>query len=52
MLTKIDIERIMEAKTQLAESIADDSDLELIINDEIFEMIDEDIPISETNGLM
>jgi hypothetical protein len=52
MLTEVDILRIMEAKTQLCESIADDSDLDPIIDDEIFEMMDDDIPVSETNGLM
>ena len=52
MLKEVDILRIMEAKTQLAESIVDDSDFDPIIDDEIFEMMDDDIPVSETNGLM
>ena len=52
MLTEVDILRIMATKTQLAESIADDSDFDPIIDDEIFEMMDDDIPVSETNGLM
>jgi hypothetical protein len=52
MLTEVDILRIMEAKTQLSESVADDSDFDPIIDDEIFEMMDDDIPVSETNGLM
>ena len=52
MLTEVDILRIMQAKAQLAESIADDSDFDSIIDDEIFEMMDDDTPVSETNGLM
>jgi len=52
MLTEVDILRIMAAKTQLAESISDDSDFDPIIDDEIFEMMDDNIPVSETNGLM
>ena len=52
MLTEVDIERIMAAKTQLAESIADDCDFDLIIDDEILETMDDDFPVSETNGLM
>ena len=52
MLTEVDIERIMTAKTQLAESIADDSDFDLIIDDKILEIMDDDIPVSETNGMM
>jgi len=52
MLTEVDIERIMAAKTQLAESVADDSELDLIIDDEIFELMGDDAPVSETNGLM
>ena len=52
MLTEVDILRIMQAKTQLAESIADGSDFDPINDDEIFEMMDDDIPVSETNGLM
>ncbi len=52
MLTEVDIERIMAAKRQLAESIADDNTVDLIIEDEIFEMMEDDIPVSETNGLM
>jgi len=52
MLTEVDIERILAAKTQLAESIVDDSDFDLINDDEILDMMDEDIPVSETNGLM
>ncbi len=52
MLTEVDIERIMAAKRQLAESIADDNDFDLLEDDDVFEMLDDDIPISETNGLM
>jgi hypothetical protein len=52
MLTEVDILRIMAAKTQLSESIIDDSDFGPIIDDEIFEMMDDDIPVTETNGLM
>jgi hypothetical protein len=52
MLTEVDILRIMAAKTQLAESIIDDSDFDPINDDEIFEMMDDDIPVTETNGLM
>ena len=52
MLTEVDIERIMAAKTRLAESVVDDCELELIIEDEIFELLGDDSPVSETNGLM
>ena len=52
MLTEVDIERIMAAKRQLAESVADNSDFELIDDVEFFELIDDDIPVTETNGLM
>jgi hypothetical protein len=52
MLTEVDIERIMAAKRQLAESIADDNTFDMIIEDEIYEMLEDDIPVSETNGLM
>jgi len=52
MLTEVDILRIMAAKSQLAESIADDSGFDPIIDDEIFEVMDDDIPVSETNDLM
>lgn len=52
MLTEVDIERIMAAKRQLAESVADNSDYELVDDDEFFELMDEDIPVTETNGLM
>ena len=52
MLTEIDIARIMAAKTELAESIADDSDFEMFDYDDVFEILDEDMSVSETNGLM
>ena len=52
MLTEVDILRIMAAKTQLAESIVDDNEYNPINDDEIFEMMDDDIPVTETNGLM
>ena len=43
---------MLAAKTQLAESVADDSELDLIIDDEIFELMGDDSPVSETNDLM
>jgi len=52
MLTEVDIERIMAAKRQLAESVADESDFELFDEAEFFELMDDDIPVTETNGLM
>lgn len=52
MLTEVDIERIMAAKRQLTESIADDIDFDLVDADEVFEILDDDTPVSETNGLM
>jgi len=52
MLTEADIERIMAAKRQLAESIVDDTEIDLNHDDEIFYMTDDDIPVTETNGLM
>ena len=52
MLTEVDIERIMAAKQQLTESVVDEADLNLIDDFEVFEMLEEDTPISETNALM
>lgn len=52
MLTEVDILRIMAAKTQLTESVADDSEFDPVIDDEMFEMMEDDTPVSETNGLM
>jgi len=52
MLTEVDIERILAATRQLANSVADDSNIDQIDDCEIFEMMDDDIPVSETNGLM
>ncbi len=56
MLTEVDIKRIMHAQRRLAESIAEEIQEEemqqLLDDDELFEMLDVDLPISETNGLM
>jgi hypothetical protein len=52
MLTEIDIQRIMATKQQLAESVAEDRDFDLVEDDEVFQMLEEDLPVSETNGLM
>jgi len=52
MLNEVDIERIMAVQKQLAESVADDGDFELIEDTEILESMDNDTPVSETNGLM
>ena len=52
MLTEVDIERIMSAEKQLTESIADATEFDLIDDIEVIEMLDEDIPVSEINGLM
>jgi hypothetical protein len=52
MLTEVDIERIMASKRQLAESVADEGDYELLEDDEVFQILEEDLPVSETNGLM
>jgi hypothetical protein len=52
MLTEVDIERIMAAKRQLAEAVADNSDFELVDKAEINELMDDDIPVTETNGLI
>ena len=52
MLTEVDIERIMAAKRQLAESIVDESTFELIDEFEEIEDYEEDTPVTETNGLM
>ena len=52
MLTEVDIERIMAAKRQLAESVAVDSDFELVDDTEFFELMDDDTPVTETNGLI
>ena len=52
MLTEVDIERIMAAKRQLAESIADDSAFELIDEIEEIEACEEDAPVTDTNGRM
>jgi hypothetical protein len=50
MLTEVDIERIMAAKKQLAESVVEEADRDLIDDTELFEVQEEDLPISETTG--
>ncbi len=52
MLTEVDIERIMAAKRQLAESVADYSEFAFIDEDVEFEFFDDETPVTETNGLM
>jgi hypothetical protein len=52
MLTEVDIERIMAAKQQLTESVCEETGTDLIDDFEVFEIQEEDTPISETNGLM
>ena len=52
MLTEVDIERIMSAKARLSESIADETDFDCIDEIEIYELLDDDAPVSEINGLM
>ena len=57
MLTEVDIEHIMAAKRQLAESLAAESvagevRIKLADEDEAFELLEEDTSASETNGLM
>lgn len=52
MLTEVDIERIMYSKQQLAESVADESDFDLVEAEEVFHLLEDDLPVSETNGLM
>jgi hypothetical protein len=52
MLTEIDIQRIMSSKRELTESIADNIELEQLDDFEVIETMDEDTPITETNGLM
>lgn len=52
MLTEVDLKRIMAAKNQLTESIVDESDCEQFANIEVFDMLDDDTPVSEANGLM
>ncbi|UCB53883.1 MAG: hypothetical protein JSW45_07895 [Thiotrichales bacterium] len=52
MLTEVDVKRIMAAKMQLAESITDHWDIEQSDDDEIFEVMEEDTSVTETNGLM
>jgi hypothetical protein len=52
MLTEVDIERIMATRQQLAESVADVSDFDLVEVEEVFDLLEDDLPVSETNGLM
>ncbi len=52
MLTEVDIERIMAAKRQLAESIADESEFEFTEEDSEIQVFEEDTPVTEINGLM
>jgi hypothetical protein len=52
MLTEVDIERIMASKQQLAESIADETGFDLVNDDEAYQMLEQDLSVSETNGLM
>ena len=53
MLTEVDMERIMAAKRQLAESIASDDHIDTLDDSEIIEMLEEnDGAVTETNGLM
>jgi hypothetical protein len=56
MLTEIDIERIMAAQKQLTESLADICDSaemqDLICEEDLFEISDYELSVSETNGLM
>ena len=52
MLTEVDIERIMAAKRQLAESIAEESEFEFTEDDDERQVFEEDAPVTETNGLM
>ena len=52
MLTEVDIERIMATTQQLAESVADVSDFDLVEVEEVFDLLEDDLPVSETNGLM
>ena len=52
MLTEVHIKRIMTARKQFTGSAVAYCDYGLMEDIEIFEMLDEDTPISETNGLM
>ena len=51
MLTEVDIERIMYSKQQLAESVADESDFDLV-EEVVLLLLEDDLAVSETNGLM
>ena len=52
MLTEVDIERIMYSKQQLAESVADESNFNLVEVEEVLDLLEDDLSVSETNGLM
>ena len=56
MLTEIDIERIMAPQRLLEEALNtlsyERETTDLLDDDEIYEMLDIEISISETNGLM
>ena len=56
MLTEVDIERIMAGQRQLTESLADiyaTAELQdIICEEDLFEMSDYELSVSETNGLM
>ena len=46
MLTEVDIERIMAAKKQLAESIAEESEFEFTEEDNEIQVFEEDTPVT------
>ena len=56
MLTEVDIERIMSSQRQLAESLTEspfgEDNHNMLDDDELFQMLDTDLSVSETNGLM
>jgi hypothetical protein len=52
MLTEVDIKRIMCTQMQLSEDVAEETDIDCIDEIELVLMLDEDTPVSETNGLI
>lgn len=56
MLTEVDIERIMAAQRKLTESLAEplfSKEIHELPSDyELYEILDVEISVSETNGLM
>ena len=56
MMTEVDINRIMAAQRQLTESMAEASterETQCLFDDnELFQILDYDMSVSETNGLM